>query len=85
MKKKNGFIAFWKANLFENLTCLFSLVVLFLSSGLIWGLIETAFLVLVERIISNFSGKKKIGLIVQIILTVLIACFKFYIAFLILN
>lgn len=71
-KKKNKLISFWKANLAENNVCLLSLIINIFSSGLIWGLIATALFIFIEKIISNITGRKYIGLIVQIVLTILL-------------
>lgn len=48
------------------------------SSGLILGLILTAVFIFIERILSNITKKKYIGLIVQMVLTIIVAIIQIY-------
>ena len=78
MNNKKNFITSIKDNLAENIIYLLSLVINIFSSGLILGLILTAVFIFIERILSNITKKKYIGLIVQMVLTIIVAIIQIY-------
>lgn len=78
MNKKKNFITSIKDNLAENIIGLLSLIINIFSSGLILGLILTAVFIFIERILSNITKKKYIGLIVQMVLTIIVAIIQIY-------
>lgn len=78
MNNKKNFITSIKDNLAENIICLLSLIINIFSSGLILGLILTAVFIFIERILSNITKKKYIGLIVQMVLTIIVAIIQIY-------